>query len=88
VTLLAGCTGYGVVHNLPITQVEPGKGYSFEVLARKQGRNAGELSLAVAFSGGGTRAASLSYAMACCSNCATHKCASTGATSACSTPSA
>ena len=60
-TLLAGCTGYGVVHNLPITQVEPGKGYSFEVLARKQGRNAGELSLAVAFSGGGTRAAALSY---------------------------
>ncbi|MCU0924106.1 MAG: patatin-like phospholipase family protein [Burkholderiaceae bacterium] len=31
------------------------------MLARKQGRNAGELSLAVAFSGGGTRAAALSY---------------------------
>ncbi len=59
--LLAGCTSYGVVHNQPISQVEAGKGYSLEVLARKQGRNAGELSLAVAFSGGGTRAAALSY---------------------------
>jgi NTE family protein len=59
--VLAGCTSYGVVHNQPISQVEAGKGYSLEVLARKQGRNAGELSLAVAFSGGGTRAAALSY---------------------------
>ena len=59
--LLAGCTSYGVVRNKPILHVEPGKGYSLEVLARKQRRNAGELSLAVAFSGGGTRAAALSY---------------------------
>ncbi len=59
--LLAGCTSVGVVHNAPISQIEPGQGYSLELLARKQGRNAGELSLAVAFSGGGTRAAALSY---------------------------
>ena len=59
--LLAGCTTYGVVQNQPISRVEPGQGYSLEVMARKQGRNAGELSLAVAFSGGGTRAAALSY---------------------------
>jgi NTE family protein len=59
--LLAGCSSYGVVRNQPISQVEPGKGYSLAVLARKQHRNAGELSLAVAFSGGGTRAAALSY---------------------------
>ncbi len=59
--LLAGCTTYGVVHNQPISRVEPGQGYSLEVLARKQRRNAGELSLALALSGGGTRAAALSY---------------------------
>lgn len=59
--LLAGCTSYGVVRNEPIAHVESGKGYSLEELARRQSRNAGELSLAVAFSGGGTRAAALSY---------------------------
>ena len=84
--LLAGCTSYGVVRNQPISQVEPGKGYSLEVLARKQGRNAGELSLAVAFSGGGTRArAVLRRAARTARHPGAHRRA---ATSGCSTPSA
>ena len=59
--MLAGCTSYGVVQNQPISRVEPGSGYSLQAYAAKQRRQSGELSLAVAFSGGGTRAAALSY---------------------------
>jgi len=59
--LLAGCTSYGVVQNQPIKHVEPGTGYSMEAYVAKQRRQSSELSLVVAFSGGGTRAAALSY---------------------------
>ncbi len=58
---LSGCTSYGVVQNQPITRIQPGAGYSLQAYAQKQQRQSGELSLAVAFSGGGTRAAALSY---------------------------
>ena len=57
----AGCTSYGVVQNEPIAQVVPGSGYSLQAMARKQVRLSGDLALVVAFSGGGTRAAALSY---------------------------
>jgi len=57
--LLAGCTSYGVVRNQSIAKVEAGRGYSLAAFAEKQDRQSGELALA--FSGGGTRAAALSY---------------------------
>ncbi len=59
--ILAGCSSYGVVRNQPITKIEVDRGYSLAAFARKQDRQAGELALALAFSGGGTRAAALSY---------------------------
>ena len=59
--LLAGCTSDGVVRNQSITKVEAGRGYSLAAFAEKQARQSGELALALAFSGGGTRAAALSY---------------------------
>ena len=59
--VLAGCTGYGVVRNKPITQLAPDAGYSLQALSAKQRRQSDELSLVVAFSGGGTRAAALAY---------------------------
>ena len=59
--LFAGCTGYGVVQNQPIADVDSGAGYSLAAFASKQNRQAGELALLLAFSGGGTRAAALSY---------------------------
>lgn len=59
--LLAGCTSYGIVENKPIAKVEPSSGYSLQAFVTKQRRQSSELSLVVAFSGGGTRAAALSY---------------------------
>ena len=59
--LVAGCTSYGVVRNQPIAHVEADRGYSLAAFAKKQDRQAGELALVLAFSGGGTRAAALSY---------------------------
>jgi NTE family protein len=59
--LLAGCTSYGVVHNQPLAKLDTSGGYSLSGFARKQDRQSGELALTLAFSGGGTRAAALSY---------------------------
>jgi NTE family protein len=59
--LLAGCTSSGMVRNQPIAKVEADRGYSLAAFAKKQSRQGGELALALAFSGGGTRAAALSY---------------------------
>ncbi|MBL8509312.1 MAG: patatin-like phospholipase family protein, partial [Chitinimonas sp.] len=58
--LLAGCTSVGVVQNQPIAKIASG-GYSLHTFADKHTRQRGELTLALAFSGGGTRAAALSY---------------------------
>lgn len=59
--MLGGCTTYGVVANVPMTPGEQGPVYSLGGFARSQHRRSDELRLAVAFSGGGTRAAALSY---------------------------
>ena len=59
--LVAGCTSYGVVQNQPIAKIEPDTGYSLQAFMTKQRKQSSELSLVVAFSGGGTRAAALSY---------------------------
>lgn len=54
--LLAGCATRPV--NLPITETDPSKGYRFETHAEKKKE---ENLVILAFSGGGTRAASFSY---------------------------
>ena len=59
--LLAGCASTGEVRNQRIEKTTPGAGYSLESYVARQRQQSWELSLAVAFSGGGTRAAALSY---------------------------
>ena len=60
--LVAGaCTSYGVVQNKPLSQSQDTAGYTLEEFAKVLNRRSDELSLALAFSGGGTRAAALSY---------------------------
>jgi NTE family protein len=54
--MLAGCATRPV--NLPITETDPNKGYRFETHAQKKKK---ENLVILAFSGGGTRAASFSY---------------------------
>jgi NTE family protein len=58
---LAACTTYGLVENKPLLPSEGRPGYSLGEFARKIDQRSDELTLAVAFSGGGTRAAALSY---------------------------
>lgn len=58
---LGACTTYGVVANVPLVAGHPGNVYSLGEFARNPSRHSGELTLAVAFSGGGTRAAALSF---------------------------
>jgi NTE family protein len=59
--LSGGCTTYGVVANVPLAPGGQEPVYSLGEFARSQHRRSDELRLAVAFSGGGTRAAALSY---------------------------
>jgi NTE family protein len=59
--VLAGCTSYGVVQNQPLKAQQPAAVYSLASFAERQGRRSKELSVVLAFSGGGTRAAALSY---------------------------
>jgi hypothetical protein len=51
------CTTYGVIENKPLLPGEGNPGYSLGEFATKLNRQSDELTLAVAFSGGGTRAA-------------------------------
>jgi NTE family protein len=57
----SACATYGVVQNKPLARIEHNAGYTYDAFARNLDRRSGELALAVAFSGGGTRAAALSY---------------------------
>jgi len=54
--LISGCAHYPV--NVPVRTIDPAIGYRFQTLART---NSDDLLLMLAFSGGGTRAAALSY---------------------------
>ena len=56
--LLSGCASYGVVDNKSESESASAHPYSFKTVAR---RGAGDISLMLAFSGGGTRAAALAY---------------------------
>jgi NTE family protein len=59
--LTTACTSYGVIDNKPLLPSEGRPGYSIGEFARNLNRQSNELRLGVAFSGGGTRAAALSY---------------------------
>jgi NTE family protein len=58
---VTGCTAYGVVRNKPLSPGEDKPSYSLAEFAHVLNRRSDELALAVAFSGGGTRAAALAY---------------------------
>jgi len=62
--LLSGCASYGVIDNAQLTEplssyASSGQSYSVENLHKRV--NAGDITAILAFSGGGTRAAALSY---------------------------
>lgn len=57
--LLSGCTSFGVIDNRP-KGASPSED-SYAILAEREGRAANDISLMMAFSGGGTRAAALAY---------------------------
>ncbi|MCO5123952.1 MAG: patatin-like phospholipase family protein, partial [Rhizobacter sp.] len=58
--MLSACTSYGVVKNTPITTAPASHPYGIKDW-QKSANNSGDLWLMLAFSGGGTRAAALSY---------------------------
>lgn len=57
--LASGCASYGVVQNAPEDHIARAKGYSITGWAATH--KGGDINLILAFSGGGTRAAALSY---------------------------
>ncbi len=57
--LVSGCASYGVVENKPLQDVSADSGYSIKSFQEKW--RTGDNMLTLAFSGGGTRAAALSY---------------------------
>ena len=57
--LLSGCASYGVIDNEPLTKSTSTQPYSIKNRAGKAGSD--DIALTLAFSGGGTRAAALSY---------------------------
>ena len=57
---LVGCASYGVVENKALGEGHDVSSYSIESFQRLESKN-DDLSLMLAFSGGGTRAAALAY---------------------------
>lgn len=57
--LLAGCSSYGVIDNMPKKTVDDNTGYSWRNWSK--GQHNDDLSIMLTFSGGGTRAAAVSY---------------------------
>ena len=56
--LISGCSSYGVIDNKPLSGGSADQGYSFKTAGQS---GSSDLSLMLAFSGGGTRAAALTY---------------------------
>jgi NTE family protein len=61
VLISCACTTYGVVQNKPLLPGEANPGYTLAEFAKVLDRRSDELTMGVAFSGGGTRAAALAY---------------------------
>ena len=59
VLLVSGCASYGVIENKPLQETADDRGYSLETFMEEWRTD--ENALMLAFSGGGTRAAALSY---------------------------
>ena len=59
--LISGCVHYPV--NAPVRTVDPATGYRFQTVVKT---NSDDLMLMLAFSGGGTRSAALSYGVPGC----------------------
>lgn len=57
--LLMGCAAYSTLHNRPLADSPPGRTYSLDRVVDNP--RSGQVSLVLAFSGGGTRAAALAY---------------------------
>jgi NTE family protein len=57
--LVSGCASHGVIKNAPLTESTSEQPYSI-VSSTRAGRGSGDVTLTLAFSGGGTRAAALS----------------------------
>jgi len=57
--ILSGCASHGLIRNQPITQLQEREGYSLATFNNRFGAN--DYGLMLAFSGGGIRAAALSY---------------------------
>ena len=57
--LLSACASYGTISNQPITDVEPSERYAINHAVNSSRSN--EVTMVLALSGGGTRAAALAY---------------------------
>ena len=57
--LVSGCASYGVVKNAPLSDQSSAQEYSIKAFA--EGRKDNEIFVSLAFSGGGTRAATMTY---------------------------
>jgi len=60
ILLLSGCASYGVISNESQTASST-SAVSYSIRSQAFGKNSGDVSLILAFSGGGTRAAALAY---------------------------
>ena len=59
--LVSGCASYGNVKNLPLGTTPESKSYSLKRWGQDSGARRNEVAMMLALSGGGTRAAALSY---------------------------
>ena len=60
-TLISGCSSYGTIHNQKQNVHEKTTVSNFSITSKLKSRPRGNITLALAFSGGGTRAAALAY---------------------------
>ena len=61
IVLVSGCASYGAVKNIPLKAVPETRTYSLKSWAQDLNKRPNKVQIALAFSGGGTRAAAFSY---------------------------